>query len=220
MNSKEEPKFPQRKSNADQWDTPPGFPPLFPELSAQDRRMAMMYISHSDETERLARIERVKQGIAENQAESSVRLTKITNNLDKGKGHVFCFPELNTKRLQLTPGSHVQPLETGEIATSETEAESSTAHGTTLSAPATGPTGFCIGLPPEGRVTGTQSTSKSQRKRPPSWKRKTTTKSTQNLGPAEPRVSVTAPAVPLRTLRVGMLGKCRRLLQKKTFDMS
>lgn len=103
----EEPKFPQRKSNADQWDTPPGFPPLFPELSAQDRRMAMMYILHSDETERLARIERVKQGIAENQAESSVRLTKITNNLDKGKGHVFCFPGLNTKRLQLTPGSHV-----------------------------------------------------------------------------------------------------------------
>ncbi|KAG2259806.1 hypothetical protein Bca52824_079100 [Brassica carinata] len=83
--------------------------------------MAMMYILHSDETERLARIERVKQGIAENQAESSVRLTKITNNLDKG-----------------------------EIATSETEAESSTAHGTTLSAPATGPTGFVIGLSPRG----------------------------------------------------------------------
>ncbi|KAG5411998.1 hypothetical protein IGI04_008317 [Brassica rapa subsp. trilocularis] len=196
-----EPEISQRKSNAEQWDTPPGFPPLFPELSAQDRRMAMMYISHSDETERLARIERVKQGIAENQAESSVRLTKITNNLDKGKGHVFYFPELTTKRLQLTPGSHVQPLATGEIATSETEAESSTAHGTALSAPATGPTGFRIGLSPEGRVTGTQSTSKSQRKRPPSWKRKTKTKSTQNLAPAEPRVSVSAPAVPLVTKR-------------------
>lgn len=36
---------------------PPGFPVMFPELSNADRKMAMLYISHSDPTERLARIE-------------------------------------------------------------------------------------------------------------------------------------------------------------------
>nr|VDD49206.1 unnamed protein product [Brassica oleracea] len=41
--------------------------------------MAMMYISHADETERRARIERVKQGIADSTIETSIRLTKITN---------------------------------------------------------------------------------------------------------------------------------------------
>lgn len=56
----------------------PGFLDLFPELSKEDHKMAMMYISHSDATERLARIQRVRQGIADNQAESSLRLTKIT----------------------------------------------------------------------------------------------------------------------------------------------
>ncbi|WZZ73659.1 hypothetical protein YC2023_085029 [Brassica napus] len=66
-------------------DGPPGFPPLFPELSKQDQQMALLYISHADETERRARIERVKQGIAESAAETSVRLTKITNELDKVK---------------------------------------------------------------------------------------------------------------------------------------
>ena len=38
-------------------DGPPGFPILFPELTNEDRKMALLYISHSDEIERLARIE-------------------------------------------------------------------------------------------------------------------------------------------------------------------
>ena len=29
---------------------PPGYPLLFPELSNEDRKMAMLYISHSDKT--------------------------------------------------------------------------------------------------------------------------------------------------------------------------
>ncbi|XP_013595004.1 PREDICTED: uncharacterized protein LOC106303220 [Brassica oleracea var. oleracea] len=73
---------------------PPGFPVLFPELSGEDRKMAMLYIAHADPTERLARIERVKQGIVENLASSSVHLTRITKELDKGKGHVFSYTEL------------------------------------------------------------------------------------------------------------------------------
>lgn len=42
---------------------PPGFPVLFPELSEEDRRMAVQYVSHADETERMARIQRFKQSI-------------------------------------------------------------------------------------------------------------------------------------------------------------
>ena len=30
---------------------PPGFPPLLPELSEEDQRMAIQYVSHSDDTE-------------------------------------------------------------------------------------------------------------------------------------------------------------------------
>lgn len=44
-------------------DDPPGFPPIFPELSKQDQQMTLQYISHSDATERLARIRRVQQSI-------------------------------------------------------------------------------------------------------------------------------------------------------------
>ncbi|KAF3587702.1 hypothetical protein F2Q69_00031562 [Brassica cretica] len=79
---------------------PPDFPILFPELSPEDRKIAMLYISHSDETERLARIERVKQGITDNASESSLRLTRITKKLDKGKGHVFSYTEPPLERSQ------------------------------------------------------------------------------------------------------------------------
>lgn len=51
--------------------------------------MALLYISHADETERRARIERVRQGIAENAADAAMRITKITSDINKGKGHVF-----------------------------------------------------------------------------------------------------------------------------------
>lgn len=53
--------------------------------------MVMLYISHADDTEHQARILRVKQRIAENEMASSLRITKITNQLDKGKGHVFQY---------------------------------------------------------------------------------------------------------------------------------
>ena len=72
-----------------QLDGPPGFPPLFPELSKHEQQMALLYISHADETERRARIERVRQGIAENAADAAMRITKITSDINKGKGHVF-----------------------------------------------------------------------------------------------------------------------------------
>ncbi|KAF3561487.1 hypothetical protein DY000_02019120 [Brassica cretica] len=48
-------------------DRPPGFPPMFSELSPSDHQQALMYISHPDERERLARIKRVQLSITEKQ---------------------------------------------------------------------------------------------------------------------------------------------------------
>ncbi|KAF3581136.1 hypothetical protein DY000_02032695 [Brassica cretica] len=126
-----------------------------------------------DDTERLARIERVKQGIAETLENSSARLPKITQNLDKGKGHVFDFSEPSGKRLQLSGRDHVELPLNMERLDKETESASSSAPSHTFSAPALVATGFHFG---RGRVTGNQSTVKSQRRRPPSWKRKTQAK--------------------------------------------
>lgn len=44
-------------------EVPPGFPPMFPELSKAYQQMALQYIAHADPTERLARIQRVQQSI-------------------------------------------------------------------------------------------------------------------------------------------------------------
>ncbi|KAH0884901.1 hypothetical protein HID58_060997, partial [Brassica napus] len=128
------------------------------------------------DTERLARIERVKQGIAETLENSSARLPKITQNLDKGKGHVFDFSEPSGKRLQLSGRDHVELPLNMERLDNETESASSSAPSHTFSAPALVATGFHFGPSSEGRVTRNQSTVKSQRRRPPSWKRKTQAK--------------------------------------------
>nr|VDD38164.1 unnamed protein product [Brassica oleracea] len=141
---------------------PPGFPPLFPELSKQDQQMALLYISHADETERRARIERVKQGIAESAAETSVRLTKITNELDKET----CSAR-KKKPLMLTARS-----EGHNSFPDNDEADSSATNTSCASTPALVPTGFQLGPSSEGRVTRNLSGSKTQRRRPPSWKRK------------------------------------------------
>ncbi|XP_018475801.1 uncharacterized protein LOC108847107 [Raphanus sativus] len=161
---------PLLKNRVEALEAPPGFPPMFPELSKADQQMAMLYISHSDETERNARIVRVKQGIEKNARESSIRLTRITNEIDKGKGHVFQYPESppalegNGKRSR---AEHVFRLKDVEE-----EAESSASFCDTLSAPAAVSTGFQLGPSSEGRASGNLSVGKSQRKRPQSWKRK------------------------------------------------
>ncbi|KAH0886958.1 hypothetical protein HID58_063054 [Brassica napus] len=160
------------KGRPDLLDGPPGFPPLFPELSKQDQKMAMLYISHADDTERQARILRVKQGIAENEMESSLRITKITNQLDKGKGHVFQYSDM----MKPTQGESSLPLIPVSIANkdlSKADSSGSSSYGSeSLSAPIDGSTGFQLGPSSGGRVSGNHLKSKSQRKRPSSWKRK------------------------------------------------
>ncbi|KAL0827455.1 hypothetical protein Bca101_051133 [Brassica carinata] len=133
---------------------PPGFSLLFPELSKEDRKMAMMYISHADETERKARILRVQQGIEESKAESSIRLTRITKELDKGKGHVFSYNDHNTDKVLCVKGpsrtKHALVLTENEEG--EGEAESSASQFSFCSEPVI-LTGFRLGPSTEGRFS-------------------------------------------------------------------
>jgi len=72
---------------------PPGFPSLFPELSKEDQQSAMLYISHADPTERLARIERVKQSIKDTKDQREHQRPIITTDISQGKGMVFRYTE-------------------------------------------------------------------------------------------------------------------------------
>ncbi|CAF2105884.1 unnamed protein product [Brassica napus] len=94
--------------------------------------MAMQYISHSDPTERMARIERVRQGI---EAESSMRLTRISRDLDKGKGHVFSYKEPSFTQLLQCQSEKAMALSGKMHATHEEEPDSSSSHAPALSAP-------------------------------------------------------------------------------------
>ncbi|KAG5389929.1 hypothetical protein IGI04_031470 [Brassica rapa subsp. trilocularis] len=157
---------------------------MFPELSAADRKMAMLYISHSGPTERLARIERVKQGISENMAASSVHLTRITKELDKGKGHVFSYTELLESQQCGNSSQCVAPLQIRDK--SDEDRESSASKFSTRSEPVV-PSGFQLGPSSEGRVTGNLGANKAQRRRPPSWKRRAVS------GSLQPPVSTSTP---------------------------
>ncbi|KAF2555665.1 hypothetical protein F2Q68_00016901 [Brassica cretica] len=67
------------------------FPPLFPELPPEERVMAIQYVSHSNETERQARILRVQQSIESEKSNPPAVLTKISHDINKEKGHVFGY---------------------------------------------------------------------------------------------------------------------------------
>ncbi|KAG2331652.1 hypothetical protein Bca52824_002832 [Brassica carinata] len=160
-------------------DGPPGFPVLFPELSKEDRKMALLYISHSNETERKARIQRVQQGIEESKEESSIRLMKITKDLDRGKGHVFSYQEQTEDNLRDEPLSQRSKprLSFGDKEELARTCESG---------------GFRLGPSSEGRVSGIQGMSKASRRRPSSWKRKAFAKSNAALASTPPMVSTNA----------------------------
>ncbi|CAH8392446.1 unnamed protein product [Eruca vesicaria subsp. sativa] len=120
--------------------------------------MAMLYISHADDTERMARIERVKQSIVENQAVSSVRITKITHDLDKGKGHVFAFPNHAGTRQLETPREASQKIDKHNEKSWEYEAESDSSSAQALLR--------------RGESPGTRARANHRGGVPPSWKRK------------------------------------------------
>lgn len=81
----------QKKRDGERLFAPPGFAPLFPELSGTERNMALQYISHSDATERQARITRVQQSLEPGFIEKDVHHPRISHDVNKGKGHVLTF---------------------------------------------------------------------------------------------------------------------------------
>ncbi|KAF3502530.1 hypothetical protein F2Q69_00042390 [Brassica cretica] len=139
---------------------PPGFPPLFPELPINEQRMAMTYVSHSDETERNTRILRVKQSIADAAESSIIKTTKITTDLDKGKGHVYHYHDI-TSRLQWPKQSDGATF-SSPLKESVNESDAELSHSLTVQ----------IGTSMKDPSAGTNNGSKKARCRPPSWKRR------------------------------------------------
>ena len=128
----------------------------------------MLYISHADETERRARIERVRQGIAENARESSLRLARITTELDKGKGHVYHYPVGPTEMARKEKSLRLLEPLTKTLEVNGEEEECSDTNSVTFSAPVKTLSGFQLGPSSGGRVTGNSGASKSLRKCPSS----------------------------------------------------
>ena len=150
--------------------------------------MALLYISHSDETERRARILRVQQGIDENKAESSIRLTKITKELDKGNGHVVSYQEFTEDSLCNSDSLRRSKVRLSIGDKDEGDSESSASQFSAYSEPVVR-TGFRLGPSSEGRASGTQERSKATRRRPSPWKRKVFTKANAPLTSTAPVVS-------------------------------
>ncbi|KAF3581626.1 hypothetical protein DY000_02035364 [Brassica cretica] len=134
--------------------------------------MAMQYISHSDLTERKARIERVRQGIEDNKTEFSIRLTRITGDLDKGKGHVFSYKEPSFSQLLQRQNDNALVVSGRQDRIQLEETETSSPYSSAFSAPISVSTGFQVGPSSEGRVSGSLGQGKAVRRRPTSWRRK------------------------------------------------
>ncbi|ESQ52135.1 hypothetical protein EUTSA_v10017646mg [Eutrema salsugineum] len=62
-------------------------------LTHERPAFAIQYISHSNDTERNARILRVQQALESDLDTTSVKMPKLTTDLQKDKGHVFGFED-------------------------------------------------------------------------------------------------------------------------------
>ncbi|KAJ4880564.1 hypothetical protein Rs2_37619 [Raphanus sativus] len=156
---------------ADQRSDPQRFPVLFPELSGEERNMAMLYISHADPTERMARIERVRQGIAEDKAASAANIQRITKELDKGKGPMLSYTALLEAQ---QGGSSRQALALLPPEGEKSDDDTGSIHS--VSSAPLALSGFQLGPSTKGRVIGNNGSNKTSRKRPQAWKRRATGK--------------------------------------------
>ncbi|KAH0867629.1 hypothetical protein HID58_074651, partial [Brassica napus] len=127
----------------------------------------MLYISHADPTERLARIERVKQSIKDTKDQREHQRPIITTDISQGKGMVFRYTEdgETLKSISSSGGEQASklgaPLITQEAERVESGASSSQSLYTESS------TGFISLL-----LTPGPTVKKKQRNRPPAWKRR------------------------------------------------
>ncbi|KAH0899078.1 hypothetical protein HID58_048646, partial [Brassica napus] len=138
-------------------DGPPSFPPMFPELFPFDRQQALMYISHPDEKERMARIQRVQLSIADKRSEEDNAMPVISYDLNKTKGWSLVMRrEVTNSRVSVLKGLNDALLHPW----------------TFLRMIADNTTGFSVGTSCRNLTAGVSSLLKKPRNRPPSWKRK------------------------------------------------
>ncbi|KAL0854012.1 hypothetical protein Bca101_059164 [Brassica carinata] len=167
-----------------------GFPPLFAVLSVDTRKAALQYISHSDETERRARIMRVEQSILEGSEDHNPKMPKITHDLNKGKGHVFDFADHQQQDAILSRNER-SGTKSSPVCGKELEDEASDSGGVEVSSnfPVLSSTVFRIGASSVAHLAGTQSEGKKSRKRPNKWRRMAHAKSVElaskDVGSAE-----------------------------------
>ncbi|KAL0771162.1 hypothetical protein Bca101_036313 [Brassica carinata] len=112
-----------------------------------------------------------EQGIEEKRTKSSICLTKITKELDKGKGHVFSYHDPTSDKFRISGYTQISHPKLSLRDKEEDDTESSASHFSASSEPVL-PTGFRLGPSSGGRVSGIQGMSKAGRRRPSSWKRK------------------------------------------------
>ncbi|KAH0868440.1 hypothetical protein HID58_075462 [Brassica napus] len=151
---------------------PPGFAPLFPEMPQKERDMALQYISHSDPTERQARITRVQQSLQPGFEDNLGSAPRISHDINKGKGHVFNFQEHDR------PGKRVA-VTRERSAFSEADLKSvkdrtsfpSDNLEVSSSSSSLGPTVFRVGTSTDNLSTGANEAVKKSRRRPQRWKR-------------------------------------------------
>ncbi|KAL0735144.1 hypothetical protein Bca4012_011354 [Brassica carinata] len=166
--------FPQRSTrHVAAIEPPPGFPTMFPELSKEDRQAAMQYISHSDETERRARIVRVQQSIENANAEECDVPIRISHDLHKDKGLVFGYnphedSTSESNALNFKPASSA-PIYTCGNAIGDEQLEAQSASPTPVFK---GSTVFRLGNNGPSVSTGNLRAKKNDRRRPPAWVRR------------------------------------------------
>ncbi|CAN7014871.1 unnamed protein product, partial [Brassica rapa subsp. trilocularis] len=110
---------------------------------------------------------RVRQAISDQGQTHVAMLTKFTANLEKGKGHVYSYPE-DTQSTQTLK----KPRPALSLPLIRDEASDSALSGFVGSQELAVTTGFQIGLSSTTPSSGDSITPKQQRRRPPSWKRK------------------------------------------------
>ncbi|KAH0869249.1 hypothetical protein HID58_076271 [Brassica napus] len=134
--------------------------------------MALQYISHSDPTERQARITRVKQSFQPGFEDNVGRAPRISHDINKGKGHVFNFQEqdrpgkraaLASERPAFSKADIIRGKDRDGFLLDNLEASSSSS--------SLGPTVFRVGTYTGNFSTGANEAVKKSRRRPQRWKR-------------------------------------------------
>ncbi|KAH0906146.1 hypothetical protein HID58_037973, partial [Brassica napus] len=138
-------------------------------LPPEDRAMAMQYISHSNDTERRARILRVQQSIELEKSNPPAVLTKISHNLEKEKGHVFGYGVSESASGETRMVAHALTAPAGERIHSSSEVQLSGESISPAPAPKR-PAVFTIGVSGSSQ-TGSSRGRRNGRNRPPAWVR-------------------------------------------------